>query len=83
MAELKDILASGEVPLYKRGDADVIDTETLAAALQIEYLDGLNIPILADDGAAAPATIYWNQSEGRLRLKSPGGIVLQFNMSLV
>jgi hypothetical protein len=83
MAELNDILASGSVPEYKRGAAVVIDTESLAAALQVEYLDGLNIPVLADDGAAANNTMYWNVADGRLRYKSIGGIVLQFNMSLV
>jgi len=82
MAELNDILASGSVPAYKRAAFDVVDAETFPAHLAAATADGINVPELADDTAAANGTMFWNLATGKLQYKSPGGIVLQFTMTL-
>jgi hypothetical protein len=79
MAELNDILASGSVGDIKQNGIPVVDEESLS---QLTLL-GLPVPALANDTVAVNGAIFWNLSNGKLQYKSPGGILLQFTMTLV
>ena len=87
MAELKDILASGSIPLIdstliKEAGSEVISKSNLEVNLSEVNSDGIRIPeVLSAD--AENGTIFFDPSEGQIRYKSPAGILLRFRMRLV
>jgi len=85
--ELSVVMASGEIPAIEsaaitEGGSDVITADAFIGAFIALEITGLPIPVITDPADADNSTLYWNDTTGRLQVKSPGGIVLQFVMTL-
>ena len=82
MADLEDILASGDIPLIKENNSKVVSLDTFLLAFATTFVDGVLIPEISTANAEN-GSIYFDPDVGELRYKSPGGIALKFRMRLV
>jgi len=83
MAELTDILASGDIPAIDAGEINENGVSLLALILiiQAQLADGITLPEI--DGATANEnSMFFNTDTGLVSWKSHGGTILRFNLSL-
>ena len=81
MAELADILASGDIPKI---DAQELDEAGVPLELVIlaAYSDGIGLPQIPAANAETNS-IFYNTDIDRVCWKSNGGLVFKFNMQLI
>jgi hypothetical protein len=83
MAELKDILASGNIPLIDAQEINEGGANLLALIDLINTLlaDGIHVPEI-DGAGAEPNSIFFNTDNSRVCWKAHGGTVLRFQLTL-
>ena len=70
MAELAEILASGDITDIKQGPEQVIDAGTFGLKLQEEFANGIEIPTV-ESADAENGSIFFDPTAGQIRYKSP------------
>lgn len=82
MADLKVILASGDIEEIKVAQQNVVHEGSFRMVLEEALSDGISIPVV-ESADAGNGAIFFDPTAGQIRYKSPAGILLRFRMQLI